>query len=131
MLNKEHSPFSMDLEEITYNQVKQFLSLNNFPFTAGQRKVSFPVIQRIHRRYQEGHRFAHIKIREGVTICDGHHRFISLSLAGGEIETVPAGENVTKQPHFEWCNVELDHDDFDTKVEKKLYEERYDGCNQS
>lgn len=52
MLNKEHSPYSMDLEEITYNQVKQFLSLNNFPFTAGQRKVSFPVIQRIHRRYQ-------------------------------------------------------------------------------
>ncbi|MNJ88818.1 hypothetical protein D3C87_63750 [compost metagenome] len=67
------------MHKITYQQVKLFIETNSIKFNPSQNKISYPIIVRIHKRLQQGHRFGNIKVHN-TTINDGHHRFISLSL---------------------------------------------------
>lgn len=110
---------------VTYEDVSRFMKENTLKYRPNQGSVSYPIITRIHRRFQEGHRFSGIKVANG-TISDGHHRFIALSLLNENIETVPAGENMTKKEPLEWQEVLLVKTDSDGWAKRIGYAKRYD-----
>lgn len=114
------------MQEITFEEVKLFIETNNsLKFNPGQRKISYPIIVRIHKRLQEGHRFSNIKVH-GNIISDGHHRFISLSLLEMDVNLDIAGENITKQEEIAWKDVKLDYEDYDTEKQREEYYKKYD-----
>lgn len=73
------------MHEFTYEEIKLFIETNSLKFNPGQNKISYPIIARISKRLQEGHRFGNIKVQNTI-IIDGHHRFISLSLLNMNID---------------------------------------------
>jgi hypothetical protein len=113
-------------KELNYDTVSRFIQTTPLKFRPAQTKISYPIITRIHRRYQEGARYSEIKIQEDGVISDGHHRFISLSLLNVDIQTVHAGENSTKKESFEWKDVHLDENDYDSWAWQKHFEKEYD-----
>ena len=44
--------------EITHEEVERFLIETEFDYEPGQIEISFPIIQRIHRRLQQGNSFS-------------------------------------------------------------------------
>ena len=120
-----HSQLQQTTKELNYDSVSLFIQTTPLKFKPGQTKISYPIITRIHRRYQEGARFSEIKVQEDGVISDGHHRFISLSLLNVDVQTVCAGENSTPKECFEWKDVHLDENDYDSKALKKHYEHFY------
>ena len=109
---------------ITYEEVERFLLEAEFDYQPGQIEISFPIIQRIHRRLQQGSTFSAIKIRNG-RIVDGHHRYICHKLLKLEAETTVGGGN-SIQIEFAWTNVNLTRDDYDDEDSRKIFAERYD-----
>lgn len=126
MQEKSRSFEIVEYEELTYQKVKEFLVSHSFKLNPSQRKISFPKIMRIHKRYQHGARYSEIKVREDGCISDGHHRFISLALLKIEAETIPAGENITKEELLDWKDIILDEIDYDTLAMRRHYEKQYD-----
>lgn len=112
-------------EIITLETVTSFLSDNSLQFEPSQQKVSFPVLERIHRRLFNGKVFSPIKVTEGK-IIDGHHRFICLSLLGMEVVTVIASENATHKSQFSWTEMTIDAIDYDKPEEIEAYAQQYD-----
>lgn len=112
------------MTEITYEEVEKFLLEAGFDHQPGQIEVSFPIIQRIHRRLQQGNSFSAIKTRSG-RIVDGHHRYICHKLLGIEPETTVGGAN-TNQVEFVWSAVNLTAEDYDDEDTIRDYAERYD-----
>jgi len=76
--------------EITYEEVEKLLLEATFDHQPGQIEISFPIIQRIHRRLQQGNSFSAIKTRSG-RIVDGHHRYICHKLLQIKPETTVSG----------------------------------------
>ncbi len=113
------------MKKLTIEEVKTFIKNTPLNYLAIQPSVSFPILQRIHRRLQNGCNFSPIKINEGI-IVDGHHRYICTLILERKVEEVPGGENATKQVTYEWSKVLVDEADFDTEDERNDYEERYD-----
>ena len=112
------------MQELTYEQVQNFLIITSFGFIAGQGEISFPIIQRIHRRLQNGHRFDPIKVTADGIISDGHHRYVCLTILGIEIETIKAGKN-HNQPTYHWNKICLETKDYDSLAKIKKFELRY------
>jgi hypothetical protein len=110
--------------EITHEEVEKFLLETEFDHKPGQGKISFPVIQRIHRRLQQGNSFGAIKICDGI-IVDGHHRYISHKLLKLNPETVPGGAN-SEYIEYVWTKINLVSIDYDSDEMKQDFEERYD-----
>lgn len=110
--------------EITYEEVERFLLETEFDHQPGQIEISFPIIQRIHRRLQQGSSFSAIKTRGG-RIVDGHHRYICHKLLELEAETTIGGGNNT-QVEFVWADVNLTRDDYDDEDARQRFAERYD-----
>ena len=113
------------MQEITYEQVQDFLIRTSFGFIPGQGEISFPVIQRIHRRLQNGHRFDPIKVTADSIISDGHHRYVCLSILGIEIVTTKAGKNHS-QTTYQWDKICLETKDYDSPAKIKNFELKYD-----
>jgi hypothetical protein len=113
------------MHEITFEQVKLFIETHSLKFNPGQHKISYPIIVRIHKRLQDGHRFGNIKVHNNI-INDGHHRFIGLSLLNMEVSHDIAGENITKQDEITWKDVKLDYEDYDTDKQREEYSKKYD-----
>lgn len=112
------------MQEITYEQVQDFLIRTSFSLMPGQGDVSFPIIQRIHRRLQNGYRFDPIKVTSDGIISDGHHRYVCLTILGIEIETVKAGKN-HNQPTYHWDKIFLETKDYDSPAKIKEFELKY------
>lgn len=110
--------------EITFEEVEKFLLEAEFDYLPGQIEISFPIIQRIHRRLQQGNSFSAIKIRSG-RIVDGHHRYICHKLLKLEAETTIGGGN-SIQVALVWNSVNLTRDDYDDEDSRQRFAERYD-----
>lgn len=113
------------MNEITHKDVQIFLTESSLNLSPGQNKISFPIIQRIHRRLQMGNKFDPINVSADGIICDGHHRYICLSILGFDIETTPGGKNLTASEEFQWQNMNLETDDYDTTDEINRYKIKY------
>ncbi len=112
------------MAKITKAEIENFLAQATFDLKPGQGAISFPIIERIHRRLQLGKRFSSIKVHEGI-IIDGHHRYICMSILGLEIETSKGGKNPSAEG-FEWKKLNVEVTDYDTETDIQLYEELYD-----
>lgn len=112
------------MQEVTYEQVQDFLMRTTFDYIPGQNEISFPVIQRIHRRLQKGLRFDPIKVTIDGIISDGHHRYICLSILGIEIETIKAAKN-HNQATYQWNKICLEIKDYDSQDKIKEFELKY------
>lgn len=110
--------------EITYDEVAKFLAETELDHLPGQIEVSFPIIQRIHRRLQQGNTFSAIKTRSG-RIVDGHHRYICHKLLKIEPEMTVGGA-ITHQFELVWTDVNLTRDDYDDDEARQRFAERYD-----
>ncbi len=113
------------MQEITYEQVQDFLIITSFGFIPGQGEISFPIIQRIHRRLQQGRRFDPIKVTADGIISDGHHRYVCLSILGIEIKTTKAAKN-HNQTTYQWDKICLETKDYDSLAKIKNFELKYD-----
>ena len=109
---------------IGYEEVKRFLIETEFDFAPSQQEISFPIIQRIHRRLQQGNSFKAIKVKENV-IVDGHHRYISHKLLAIESETI-LGNSITESVKYVWSEINLTAIEYDNENDRKMFEERYD-----
>ena len=110
--------------EITYEQLKRFLIETEFDCAPSQKEISFPVIQRIHRRLQQRNSFNAIKVNKN-RIIDGHHRYISHKLLSLDIESKISGSNST-YIEYVWAEINLTTIDYDTEEAKIIFQERYD-----
>ena len=108
--------------EITYEEVVKFLFEAEFDYQPGQIEISFPIIQRIHRRLQQGHSFSEIKI-SGERIVDGHHRYICHRLLEIEPETMVGGAN-NHRVEFVWSDVNLTIVDYDDEDARQRFAEQ-------
>jgi hypothetical protein len=113
------------MQEITYEQVQDFLKHNNLELLPGQPAVSFPKIKRIYSRLKRGCVFSPIEVAGG-RILDGHHRYVCLCLLGLEKNLKKAGTNLTYTTDFNWNEIILDVEDHDTPEERIYYENKYD-----
>lgn len=111
------------MAKITKAEIDFFLAVTNLELKPGQGAISFPIIERIHRRLQLGKRFSSIKVHEGI-ITDGHHRYICMSILGLEIETSKGGKNPSAEG-FEWKKLNVEVKDYDTEADIQRYEELY------
>lgn len=115
------------MNEITQEEVKKFLEEAIFDHKPGQKAISFPIIQRIHRRLQQGNSFSEIKVNKG-RIVDGHHRYICHKLLDRNPETVLGGA-IGEDVEYEWDKIVLTDVDYDSDEDKLAFEERYDKKN--
>lgn len=74
-----------------------------------QQSLSMPIIKRLCKKMKAGIRFSDIKVENGI-ICDGHHRYIALLLAGQRIERVPS---ILKSEILDWESVVFEDGDWD------------------
>ena len=110
--------------EIKYDEVLEYLVVTEFDHQPGQLEISFPILQRIHRRLQLGNTFSAIKTRSG-RIVDGHHRYICHKLLQLEPETTKGGGN-SSQLTFLWSDVNLTVEDYDDEETRARFAERFD-----
>ena len=103
--------------DLTLQEVKDFLVSNTFEYKATQTKLSFPILLRIYKKLKIGVKFSEIKIGEKL-IIDGHHRYLASILAKVEIATLPS-HRVTATKLIEWCDIEIDSEDWD-REEKEI-----------
>lgn len=118
------SAYTKIMTEITYNEVEEFLSQTEFSHQPGQIEISFPIIQRIHRRLQQGRFFKAIKV-SGNRIVDGHHRYISYKLLNIDPEIIAGGTNHHKVA-FVWSDVALTDIDYDDDDTRQSFADLYD-----
>jgi hypothetical protein len=112
-------------QELTYEDVQHFLNQTAFDFLPSQGYLSFPIIQRIHRRLQNGHRFDPIKVTSNGLISDGHHRYVCLIILGITIDSSKAGKN-HNQLTYHWNKINLERKDYDSLEKIKKFELLYD-----
>ena len=112
------------MNEITHEEVRKFLTETEFDCAPSQQEISFPIIQRIHRRLQQGNSFSAIKVKANI-IVDGHHRYISHKLLAIEPVTT-LGVLITGSIAYTWSEINLTSVDYDTESERNTFEKRYD-----
>ncbi|WP_281631653.1 hypothetical protein [Flavobacterium luteolum] len=112
------------MKQITYDQVVKFIQETEFEYNPGQIEVSFPILERIHKRLQNGNNFSAIKTSNG-RIVDGHHRYICHKLLESNPEITPGGTNAT-QVELLWNHVNVSLVDYDDEDSRRLFAERYD-----
>ena len=110
--------------EITQEDVKKFLQETEFDHNPSQQEISFPVIQRIHRRLQQGNSFDAIKVLDG-RIVDGHHRYICHKLLNIQPESTLGGAN-SENIEYVWAEINLSTIDYDSDEKKRDFVYRYD-----
>jgi hypothetical protein len=109
--------------EITHLDVTSYIENTLFEYKPGQGAVSFPIIQRIHKRLQNGKRFSSIKVIDGI-ITDGHHRYICSCMLGIDFEITKGGKNPTSEG-FEWTSLKVVENDYDSVKDIERYNELY------
>jgi len=99
---------------ITKDLLKNYINSNPPALLSSHKKLSLPVIRRIHNKMRHGIKFAEIKVCDGI-IIDGHHRYISSLLANYEIGHVPSSKT-SATVVCDWKTVEFVDEEWDTEA---------------
>jgi len=102
------------LNQITLNTIEDYISSNPPAFLSSHKKLSLPIIRRIHKKMCIGIKFDDIKVCDGI-IIDGHHRYISSLLASYTIGQVSSNKTSATVP-CEWTTVEFVDQEWDTEA---------------
>ena len=112
------------MEELNIEEVKDYLQKTKLPLFASQNAVSFPILNRIHRRLKEGRRFSAIQVDQDL-IVNGHHRYVCLCILGLEVEHSKWMRNSNSEVIC-WSKIVVDEEDWDSDKQREVYRQRYD-----
>lgn len=105
--------------DITKRNVLQLIQDKQLDYKPNQDKISLPIINRIYKKMSKSIIFPPIKI-SGDLIIDGHHRYISAVLANFDIGIIKDYPRPSYLNNFDWKDVTVLEDDFDTQIKIKL-----------
>jgi hypothetical protein len=100
------------VQPITKEYVETILKDQKITLKSTQKKLCFPIINRIYKKMKSGIKFSAIKVDENL-IIDGHHRYIASIMAEVPLELIPS--NMTSATTIiDWSQILLDSEDWDT-----------------
>jgi hypothetical protein len=100
------------VQQITKEYVETILKDQKITLKSTQKKLCFPIINRIYKKMKSGIKFSAIKVDENL-IIDGHHRYIASIMAEVPLELIPS--NMTSATTIiDWSQILLDSEDWDT-----------------
>ena len=100
------------MQPITKEYVETILKDQKITLKSTQKKLCFPIINRIYKKMKSGIKFSAIKVDENL-IIDGHHRYIASIMAEVPLELIPS--NMTSATTIiDWSQILLDSEDWDT-----------------
>lgn len=98
---------------VTKKVIQDFLEKNQLALLPTQSRLSVPIINRICQKMSHNIKFDEIKVVENLVI-DGHHRYLSSLIVGIDIG-ITATRKTSSTKTFDWQNIELDENDWDTQ----------------
>lgn len=99
--------------------VKELLNSGALKRIATQQKLSFPILQRLYQKMQQGIAFENIHV-VADRIVDGHHRYVSAGLAGIDLGTTE-WEIGNSAINYALNEVIIEEKDWDTTGEIEHY----------
>ena len=100
------------MQQITKEYEETILKDQKITLKSTQKKLCFPIINRIYKKMKSGIKFSAIKVDENL-IIDGHHRYIASIMAEVPLELSPS--NMTSATTIiDWSQILLDSEDWDT-----------------
>ncbi len=100
------------VQTISIDELRDFLNSFEFPIRPIQKKICFPIIQRIYRKTIIEVQFENINIDNSLLI-NGHHRYLCSLLSFKNIDT-----NKWKSPSqiapLQWNEIEIDLEDWES-----------------
>jgi hypothetical protein len=100
------------VQPITKEYVESILKDQKITLKSTQKKLCFPIINRIYKKMKSGIKFSAIKVDENL-IIDGHHRYIASIMAEVPLELIPSNKT-SATIIIEWSQILLDSEDWDT-----------------
>jgi hypothetical protein len=100
------------VQPITKEYVESILKDQKITLKSTQKKLCFPIINRIYKKMKSGIKFSAIKVDENL-IIDGHHRYIASIMAEFPLELIPSNKT-SATTIIEWSQILLDGEDWDT-----------------
>ncbi len=100
------------MQPITKEYVESILKNQKITLKSTQKKLCFPIINRIYKKMKSGIKFSAIKVDENL-IIDGHHRYIAAIMAEFPLELIPSNKT-SATTIIDWSQILLDSEDWDT-----------------
>jgi hypothetical protein len=100
------------VQPITKEYVETILKDQKITLKSTQKKLCFPIINRIYKKMKSGIKFSPIKVDENL-IIDGHHRYIASIMAEVPLELIPSNKT-SATTIIDWSQILLDSEDWDT-----------------
>ena len=100
------------MQQITKEYEETILKDQKITLKSTQKKLCFPIINRIYKKMKSGIKFSAIKVDENL-IIDGHHRYIASIMAEVPLELIPSNKT-SATTIFDWSQILLDSEDWDT-----------------
>jgi hypothetical protein len=100
------------VQPITKEYVESILKNQKITLKSTQKKLCFPIINRIYKKMKSGIKFSAIKVDENL-IIDGHHRYIAAIMAEFPLELIPSNKT-SATTIIDWSQILLDSEDWDT-----------------
>jgi hypothetical protein len=100
------------VQPITKEYVEAILKEQKITLKSTQKKLCFPIINRIYKKMKSGIKFSAIKVDENL-IIDGHHRYIASIMAEVTLELIPSNKT-SATTIIDWSIILLDSEDWDT-----------------
>ena len=100
------------MQPITKEYVEAILKEQKITLKSTQKKLCFPIINRIYKKMKSGIKFSAIKVDENL-IIDGHHRYIASIMAEVTLELIPSNKT-SATTIIDWSIILLDSEDWDT-----------------
>jgi acetoacetate decarboxylase len=111
-----------NIRNITKEILRDFIWNAELELSSTQKKLCFPIINRMYKKMSGGIKFAPIKIANNL-ISDGHHRYIASRLADYQIEKIPT-VNTLATTAISWKAVVFDEEDWDTPAKIQILNEQ-------
>ena len=100
------------MEEINKEIILQRIEESDYVLITTHNKLSLPIIRRIYKKMINGIKFDDIKVCD-TCIIDGHHRFISSTLAKIKLDEAKSSKT-SATIEYEWTDVEFVEEEWDT-----------------
>lgn len=102
-------------------QLLEIMNSGQLELGSTHQNLSLPIIERIYKKMKLNLSFGSIQVVDGI-IINGHHRYLASKLANFPLDQVPGSKSIAKEL-YDWKNVLLEDDDWDTEQELNHWNE--------
>jgi len=100
------------VQTISIDELRDFLKSHNFQLKPTQKKICYPIIQRIYKKMRIGIQFENINV-DNLLLINGHHRYVCSLLLQKSL-----GTNDWKSPsnvmNLQWSEIDIDANDWES-----------------